>query len=402
MINENVLNTIITEYETPTYIFDEKSLAGHIANIREILPREIGLCYAMKANPFLTATMSRLTDRLEVCSPGEYEICIRNNIAPEKIVVSGVNKTYNSMKRILSYSRGKGIYTIESPHQYDILKQLITEDNANNYEELHLLLRLSSGNQFGMDKETLFNTIDNIQKDGIATVLGIQYYGGTQKAINSIKHKIEKIAAIGKELSENGYGSAELEFGPGLFVPYFTDCYDDIYKQLYELKECLETLNVFPKITLELGRYLTACCGIYITRIMDIKKTKNTNYIIIDGGIHHINYYGQMLGMKIPFIEHIRQQTGDNTEGYVNTENDNDKYTICGSLCTTNDVITKNVELSMPQIGDFLMFKRCGAYSMTEGSALFLSRELPQILYLDSNDNIEVKRSLTQINNFNS
>ena len=45
-------------------------------------------------------------------------------IAPEKIVVSGVNKTYESMKRILSYSKGAGIYTIESEEHAKILRTL--------------------------------------------------------------------------------------------------------------------------------------------------------------------------------------------------------------------------------------------------------------------------------------
>ena len=31
------------------------------------------------------------------------------------------------------------------------------------------------------------------------------------------------------------------------------------------------------------------------------------------------------------------------------------------------------------EIGDILIFENCGAYSMTEGNLLFLSRDIPQI-----------------------
>ena len=113
-MNTEALRTVAATYGTPTYIFDVREVEARIRLLRSLLPEDTGLCFAVKANPFLIPYVADLVDRLEVCSPGEYEICIQEQIAPEKIVVSGVNKTYESMKRILSYSKGAGIYTIES------------------------------------------------------------------------------------------------------------------------------------------------------------------------------------------------------------------------------------------------------------------------------------------------
>ena len=59
----------------------------------------------------------------------EYEICYRHGIAPEKIIVSGVNKTTDSMERILGLSNGKGIFTIESKMHYDILSNISLKIN---------------------------------------------------------------------------------------------------------------------------------------------------------------------------------------------------------------------------------------------------------------------------------
>jgi diaminopimelate decarboxylase len=112
-MNTEALRTVAATYGTPTYIFDVREVEARIRLLRSLLPEDTGLCFAVKANPFLIPYVADMVDRLEVCSPGEYEICIQEQIAPEKIVVSGVNKTYESMKRILSYSKGAGIYTIE-------------------------------------------------------------------------------------------------------------------------------------------------------------------------------------------------------------------------------------------------------------------------------------------------
>ena len=59
------------KYGTPLYIFDTDQAAEQVRTFRRILGEEIGLCYAMKANPFLVKQMAELTDRIEVCSMGE-------------------------------------------------------------------------------------------------------------------------------------------------------------------------------------------------------------------------------------------------------------------------------------------------------------------------------------------
>ena len=66
-------------------------------------------------------------------------------------------------------------------------------------------------------------------------------------------------------------------------------------------------------------------------------------------------------------------------------EDEKKPYNLYGSLCTINDIILKKIELNSPQIGDYIVFKNTGAYSITEGIALFLSRELPCVVIYDKN-----------------
>ena len=96
IIEDNIKNLV--DIGTPSYIFDLNILKENIRCMRENIQRDTSICYAMKANPFVVKYISDKVDRLEVCSPGEYEICIRENIEPDKIVVSGVNKTKESIE----------------------------------------------------------------------------------------------------------------------------------------------------------------------------------------------------------------------------------------------------------------------------------------------------------------
>ena len=95
------------EQITPSYVFDLDKLKERMDLANSILNGKATVCYAMKANPFLVGAMDAYTEKYEVCSPGEYEICYRQGIAPSKIVISGVNKTFVSMERIMELSKGE-------------------------------------------------------------------------------------------------------------------------------------------------------------------------------------------------------------------------------------------------------------------------------------------------------
>lgn len=124
---------------------------------------------------------------------------------------------------------------------------------------------------------------------------------------------------------------------------------------------------------IEMGRFLAASCGKYYTQVKDLKSTGDANYAILDGGIHHLNYFGQRMAMQVPPISIYR------AAGVELTQLPDIDYTLCGSLCTVADVLVREVKLKKLELGDVLEFGHCGAYSVTEAPALFLSRQLPAI-----------------------
>lgn len=389
-MDKKTIDKIATQVSTPSYVFDMSMIKERVKLIKKYTSPYAKLCFAMKANPFLTGYISPMVDKLEVCSPGEYEICIRNHIPPEKIVVSGVNKTYETMDRIISFSKGQGIYTIESPLHFEILDATAKKYNCR----LSVDIRLSSGNQFGVDaivwKEIAKKVIDSENMD----LCGLHYYSGTQKKITKVEKELGILSEFAASIKEEyGINNLVLEYGPGLSVSYFQGEEEiEAEPQLEALGKLLSILNGFSDVVLEMGRFLTSMCGYYFTRVMDAKTNKKENFIIVDGGIHQINYFGQMMGMKHPYVSVVNKEF---------TEANSDNYTLCGSLCTSNDVITRQIHLPKLEINDILVFARCGAYSMTEGLSLFLSRELPQICIFND-DNLIVTRQKLRTDEFNN
>ena len=113
---------------TPCYVFDARELRHRVAFLREHLPSEIGLCYAMKANPFLLKEISPLVDRIEICSPGELTIAGKLDIPLKQYVVSGVNKDPERMRTMVRTGTGEELYTVESMRQLTILLQSAQSD----------------------------------------------------------------------------------------------------------------------------------------------------------------------------------------------------------------------------------------------------------------------------------
>lgn len=371
-MNKELIKECILKYGSPSYIFDLDALKERVLNIKKILGKDINICYAMKANPFIIEEMKDYIDRYEVCSPGEYEICQRHSVKKDVIIVSGVNKTYESMERIMSLCNGDGIFTIESAEHYDILSKVCKEKNIH----IRVVIRLTSGNQFGIDKDMFKNILLQLKDNEYLDFAGIHYYSGTQKKLKKVIKEVAMLEEFAEELQdEYGVATDILEYGPGLLFNYFegeeTPSFEE---QLSELKDILKDIKSFKHITLEMGRFIASECGYYCTEVVDRKCNNGSEYAIVDGGIHQVNYYGQTLGMKKPFMDVIT----------CNDTYELQKINICGSLCTVNDLILRDVSLPQLDKGDILIFKNCGAYSITEGMALFLSRELPAVIFYNN------------------
>lgn len=387
-MKEEKICEIVKKTETPIYVYDIEKLKKRIEYIKNSLPKNISLCYAIKANSFIIKEINDNIDRFEVCSPGEYQICKETNVTMEKLVISGVNKTPESIEEMITNTPEIGHYTAESQEQFKLLDCLSKKYN----KKINVLLRLTSGNQFGMNEEDIENIVKNREKYSNIFIAGIQYFSGTQKhSLKRLQKEIDKIDDFVVYLyKEYGFTTNEVEFGTGFPVYYFQ--HEEFDEKLFfeDFSNILNNMKFKGQIILEVGRSIVADCGYYMTKVVDIKTNKGQNYAIIDGGIHQLVYYGQTMAMKHPYYKIYPKREGKEEE-----------WNICGSLCTINDIIVKQLPIADLKIGDVLIFENTGAYSVTEGISLFLSRDLPQVAILKQDGTLEIIRDRFETFNLN-
>ncbi len=383
---DKVLLEIAGKLPTPGYLFDVDAFAERAALVKAAFGPKTGICFSIKANPFLLQELPAVFDKIEVCSPGELTICEKTGADMQKVIFSGVNKTPEDVERAMEDQ--VGVFTAESYLHLD----LINASAGRRGRTADVLIRLSGGSQFGMDEADVLEVIQNRNRYENIRIVGIHYFTGTQKTkVKVIEKELNRLEQfLEKVRTELQFTLERVEYGTGLAVDYF--CADAREKEEARLEAVAPLIRSFSEkvhLTVEMGRFFAAPCGCYFTKVMDTKTNDGVHYAIVDGGLNQLKYDGQLYGMQIPMISQLKEGGEEAL------------WTLCGSLCTTADVLTKNVPLKGLEIGDILVFHRTGAYSAMEGMSIFLSREMPVIASYSKANGMKIlrKRILTDVFN---
>lgn len=390
-MDKQLLDKLLKQVKTPSYIFDVDEFTKRALLVKEIFGDKTGLCFSIKANPFLLKNIPDVFDKIEVCSPGELTICEKTGFDASKIIFSGVNKTAEDVERAMDDK--VGIFTVESY----LHAKLINDSALKRDITVPVLVRVTGGSQFGMDENDVIDLINRRNEYKGIEFVGLHYFTGTQKRKPSaIEKELDYICDFAERLQEKtGFEVERIEYGTGLAVDYFKSDADSLEKErLVAISAKIKEVAEKFKLTVEMGRFFAAPCGYYLTKVMDIKTNCDVNYAILDGGLNHLKYDGQIQGMQIPEILHIKNNDNSNANAQ--------QWTLCGSLCTTADVLSRGVELLNLELDDTLVFCRTGAYSAMEGMAVFLSRELPVISIYSKENGLQIVRDLIHTDQFNT
>jgi len=394
------------QIEIPAYVFSGEEFRKRAKQTVEVLGPDVKICYSIKANPYLLAMLPDEFSAVEVCSPGELRICKELRVDPAMIIYSGLNKGIEDIGMALDY--GAGVLTAESMLHLEMINSAAKERGI----KAKVLVRASAGSQFGIDRKSLPSILKGHDKYPAIEFVGIHFFTGTQK------HKAKEIIKelnfleryIGELRDESGLDLPRIEYGTGLPAYMFRD--NDIQSEeeamkaemdmLAEVAPNLRELASHAELTIEMGRFFAASCGHYFTKVVDTKRNDDINYAVIDGGSHQLRYFGQMQGMQIPFMDLLKSKSSEDASQSSDDSHVDEGWTICGSLCTTADVIARNAEFGRSiSIGDMLVFHQAGAYSLYECMSFFLSRDLPSIYLLSADGSLKPARGRIESDIFN-
>ena len=368
---------------TPFYAYSREAISARVAELRMALPSAVRLHYAMKANPMpaVVAHLVGLTDGIDVASAGEMQVALDVGADPRHMSFAGPGKTSGEISRAIA--AGVAI-NLESEGQYEaaceaaavlgIAPRLAVRVNPA-FELKSSGMQMGGGPKpFGIDEERIPALIARMNADGLAPV-GLHIYSGSQnlkaEAIieaqrNSVRLGI-RLAALLPE------GLEWLNIGGGFGVPYFPG---ETSLDVRRIGEALSPLcdeaaqHGTGPLVLELGRYLVAEAGIYVSRVIDRKTSRDRAYVVVDGGLHHnlaaSGNFGQVLRKNYP-VSIGNRLDSDLAE----------TQTVVGPLCTPLDLLADRMELAPARIGDLVVVFMAGAYGLSASPTAFLSHPRP-------------------------
>ena len=121
-----------------------------------------------------------------------------------------------------------------------------------------------------------------------------------------------------------------------------------------------------------MGRYLVGEAGVYLTRVVTVKRSRGHAVVVCDGGMHHhlaaAGHLGSVLHRNYPI-----SKVADDLPPPETWE----PQLIFGPLCTSIDLLGNQVSLPKLAAGDVIAIGCSGAYGLSSSPIHFISHPPP-------------------------
>ena len=381
------VSEIAREYGTPFYLYHGETVVERVRRVRGALGTEVS--YSVKANPSLGVCQLIAREKAagaEVASSGELAVARAAGFEPEDIVFAGPGKTDDELERVVQ----EGIFAdnVESLGEIERLAQIA----AGMGRKIGVGLRINPAaqlmgsqmrmggtvGQFGMDQAELEEAVEKTLSHPYLILRGIHVYTATQVfEVEPLLEHCRNIFEIALEAADYaGHPLEMIDFGGGFGVPYFEKMSEFDLERFGEgFRELLSTYRSDPRLEgcrflFELGRYLVADAGVYVTRVVDVKRTRGKTFVVTDGGMNHhltaTGNMGQVFRKSYPLLN-LTRMGGVPEEGIA----------VAGPCCTPLDMFGSNIPLADPEVGDLIGVFYSGAYGFSASNLGFLSHPAP-------------------------
>jgi diaminopimelate decarboxylase len=385
----------------PAYIYDLRALDAHAARIRAALPPAVELYYAVKANPdpAVLRAVARHADGLEVSSGGELRHAAA--AAPGRpLAFGGPGKTAAELAAAV---RADALLHVESPQELRLLAGVVRElGGAARGVTADVLLRADldvplpedaglvmggSHTPFGMDRERLAECAALIPGTGLR-LRGLHAHLASGLGVRAALRAAAGVLRFARPWCDrHAVPEPVITLGGGMGVDYrrpgVTFDWEAYGRGLARLAgdgraRPGETLRIEP------GRAVTAYCGWYATRVLDVKRVADGHggdaaFAVVAGGTHHLRTPAAK-GHSQPFT----LIADDNwPHPWARPLVRRAPVTVTGQLCTPKDVLARDVRVGRLRAGDLLAFGMAGAYAWNISHTRFLMHSEPGFYYID-------------------
>ena len=372
MQNKQLL-ALAERFGTPLFVYDGDVMLERCNDLKRFIthPR-LQLHYALKANfnPALLTLVKEAGCGIDAVSPGEVEYALKLGFAREKIIYTANNMTDAEFEKVFATGVVMNIGELSRLRKAGAAHPGMT-----------VCLRFNPDVTDGDNAKTMTGgelTKFGILLEDIDEVLSIvrQYklkVTGLHEHTGSGIQKPESFHAAMKALmsvaTRSNFPDLEfLDFGGGFKVPYKPDEKRIDYVTLGA--GIADRFRAFEKeygrelaIKFEPGKFLSAECGMLLTRVNTLKRNRKRFIAGTDSGFPQL-------------IRPVLYGAYHQIFNLSNPEGKEEIYDVCGNICETGDRFAEQRPLPEIREGDLLAIANAGAYCYSMGG-IYNLRAMP-------------------------
>ena len=370
---------LIRAFGSPLYAFDGDALRARAREVRAAFGPSIRILYSIKANPSvaLTSILREEGCGAEIASLGELAVARAAGHAAQDLRFAGPGKSRIELESALR--QGLGVFHVESESEARDLAALAQQAS----DPIRVALRVNltrrshggrlrmagTGSRFGVDETRALELLRELAAEPRLQLTGLHAYSGTQcfAATDFLSHAEDLCSLADDWEQELAAPLSEIDLGGGFGVAtYLGDPFFDLSQAAAGLRELLAAPQRAQRTHMvELGRFLTAPCGVYLATVTRAKQSGEASSLALDGGMHHcaIGTGGGSVLRRPPLLVHAGALDQAPAE----------LASIGGPLCTPHDQFAEAIWMPRIREGDVLALLNAGAYGLTYSPTGFLS-----------------------------
>lgn len=388
----NNVETLIEKFGSPLYVYNENILRDRCKQMANLVKKvDFKANYSTKANSNISLLKIIKDEGLnaDAMSPGEIYALKKAGFKKEQIFYVSNNVSIDEMK----YAVQEGILTsVDSISQLEQYAKLNPGGNvcvrfnpgigAGHHQKV---ITGGKKTKFGVSPEFIPDVKEILKKYKLKMVGVNQHIGSLFMKGDAFIEGVKSILNIAKNFDDLEF----IDLGGGFGIPYKRADgekrlnLDALRNELEDvLLDWLKDYKGDVCFKTEPGRYVTAECGLILTRVNSIKDNYESKYIGTDLGFN-------LLARPVMYDSYHEIEIFRNgelvQEGQMQTVN------VVGNICETGDVLARDRNLLKIEPNDCLAVLDAGAYGFCMSSN-YNNRTRPAEVLITSKGEIRLIR----------
>ncbi|WP_288726461.1 diaminopimelate decarboxylase [uncultured Psychrobacter sp.] len=388
------IDEVAKHYGTPCYVYSKQAVLDvYQAYTTSFASLKHQICYAVKANSNLAVLgiLAQAGAGFDIVSRGELMRVLAAGGKAERVVFSGVGKTYSEIEYALN--QGIGCFNVESISELALINEVAKALDktapislrVNPDVDAKTHPYISTGlkdNKFGISHENAVAVYEQAAQLSHIDIVGIDCHIGSQLTeVAPFVAALDKVIELIHSLRAKGIELRHIDLGGGLGVRYIDETPVSIETFAQALLPKLGELGL--TVFFEPGRSIVANAGVLLTKVDVLKPTEHKNFAIVDAAMNDL-IRPALYQAEMAVIPATLPKDGLDTDG-------TQPWDIVGAICETGDFLAKDRLLSLAT-GDILAITGAGAYGFTMSSNYNSRGRASEVMVADDKHQLIRKR----------